>query len=170
MKFVADENLSRSTLLLPYDMERTVLMPSLHAVLYGRCRVSCPPVLSVAERSPGPAGSSFAMRYLAWVAGFFEFGAFSGWSWRTALYCWRNGMNASHPNRGVRVRDVHFTEDRLAVDLADGPFGLVPTPARCDDGAAFPVDGGGGRVRDTLAGLGRGFEHRGPDRSRRVAS
>ena len=35
-------------------------------------------------------------------------------------------MNAFHPNPGERVRDVHFTEDTLAVDLADGRTIIVP--------------------------------------------
>jgi hypothetical protein len=35
-------------------------------------------------------------------------------------------MNASHPNAGERVRDVHVTEDTLAVDLADGRTIIVP--------------------------------------------
>ncbi|MBM3767805.1 MAG: DUF2442 domain-containing protein [Acidobacteria bacterium] len=35
-------------------------------------------------------------------------------------------MNISHPNPGERVRDVHFTEDTLAVDLADGRTIIVP--------------------------------------------
>lgn len=35
-------------------------------------------------------------------------------------------MNASHPNSGERVRDVHFTEDTLAVDLLDGRTIIVP--------------------------------------------
>ena len=35
-------------------------------------------------------------------------------------------MNASHPNSGERVRDVHVTEDTLAVDLADGRTIIVP--------------------------------------------
>ena len=35
-------------------------------------------------------------------------------------------MNASHPNAGERVRAVHFTEDTLAVDLADGRTIIVP--------------------------------------------
>ena len=35
-------------------------------------------------------------------------------------------MNASHLNSGERVRDVHDTEDRLAVDLADGRTIIVP--------------------------------------------
>jgi hypothetical protein len=35
-------------------------------------------------------------------------------------------MNASHPNPGERVRDVRFTEDTLAVDLADGRTIIVP--------------------------------------------
>ncbi len=35
-------------------------------------------------------------------------------------------MNASHPNPGERVRDVQFTEDALAVDLADGRTIIVP--------------------------------------------
>ena len=35
-------------------------------------------------------------------------------------------MNASHPNSGERVRDVHVTEDTLAVDLADGRTIFVP--------------------------------------------
>jgi hypothetical protein len=51
---------------------------------------------------------------------------FSGWSLRIVLCCWRNGMNASRPNPGERVRDVRFTEDTLAVDLADGRTIIVP--------------------------------------------
>jgi hypothetical protein len=35
-------------------------------------------------------------------------------------------MNVSQPNPGERVRDVHFTEDTLAVDLADGRTIIVP--------------------------------------------
>ena len=35
-------------------------------------------------------------------------------------------MNASHLNSGERVRDVHVTEDTLAVDLADGRTIIVP--------------------------------------------
>ncbi|MCX6599650.1 MAG: DUF2442 domain-containing protein [Acidobacteria bacterium] len=35
-------------------------------------------------------------------------------------------MNASQPNPGERVRDVHFTEDTLAVDLVDGRTIIVP--------------------------------------------
>lgn len=35
-------------------------------------------------------------------------------------------MSASHPNPGERVRDVHFTEDTLAVDLSDGRTIIVP--------------------------------------------
>ena len=35
-------------------------------------------------------------------------------------------MNASHSNAGERVRDVHVTEDTLAVDLADGRTIIVP--------------------------------------------
>jgi hypothetical protein len=35
-------------------------------------------------------------------------------------------MNASHLNPGERVRDVHVTEDTLAVDLADGRTIIVP--------------------------------------------
>ena len=35
-------------------------------------------------------------------------------------------MNASHPNAGERVRDVHVTEDTLGVDLADGRTIIVP--------------------------------------------
>ena len=35
-------------------------------------------------------------------------------------------MNASRPNPGERVRDVRFTEDTLAVDLADGRTIIVP--------------------------------------------
>jgi hypothetical protein len=35
-------------------------------------------------------------------------------------------MNASHPNAGERVRDVHVTDDTLAVDLADGRTIIVP--------------------------------------------
>ena len=31
-----------------------------------------------------------------------------------------------HPNSGERVRDVYFTEDTLAVDLADGRTIIVP--------------------------------------------
>ena len=35
-------------------------------------------------------------------------------------------MSASHPNSGERVRDVHFTEDTLAVDLSDGRTIIAP--------------------------------------------
>ena len=35
-------------------------------------------------------------------------------------------MSASLPNSGERVRDVHFTEDTLAVDLLDGRTIIVP--------------------------------------------
>jgi len=49
-----------------------------------------------------------------------------GWFSKTAAFYWRNGMNASHPNPGERVRDVHLTEDTLAVDLADGRTIIVP--------------------------------------------
>jgi Protein of unknown function (DUF2442) len=35
-------------------------------------------------------------------------------------------MNASRPNPGELVRDVRFTEDTLAVDLADGRTIIVP--------------------------------------------
>jgi hypothetical protein len=35
-------------------------------------------------------------------------------------------MNASRPNPGERVRDVRFTEDTVAVDLADGRTIIVP--------------------------------------------
>ena len=35
-------------------------------------------------------------------------------------------MSASHSNSGERVRDVHFTEDTLAVDLSDGRTIIVP--------------------------------------------
>jgi hypothetical protein len=38
----------------------------------------------------------------------------------------RNGMNASQLNSGERVRDVHFTDDTLAVDLLDGRTIIVP--------------------------------------------
>ena len=35
-------------------------------------------------------------------------------------------MSASHPNSGERVRNVHFTEETLAVDLSDGRTIIVP--------------------------------------------
>ena len=35
-------------------------------------------------------------------------------------------MNASYLNSGERVRDVHVSEDTLAVDLADGRTIIVP--------------------------------------------
>jgi hypothetical protein len=50
----------------------------------------------------------------------------TAWWRRIAFYCWRNGMNASHLNSGEPVRDVHVTEDTLAVDLADGRTIIVP--------------------------------------------
>src|SRR6476659_3243089 len=56
----------------------------------------------------------------------------SGWTrlrWRgtrTEISCRRNGMSTSLPNPGERVRDVHLTEDALAVDLADGRTIIVP--------------------------------------------
>ena len=35
-------------------------------------------------------------------------------------------MSAFHLNPGERVRDVHFTDDTLAVDLSDGRTIIVP--------------------------------------------
>ena len=35
-------------------------------------------------------------------------------------------MSASQPNSGERVRNVHVTEDTLAVDLLDGRTIIVP--------------------------------------------
>jgi len=35
-------------------------------------------------------------------------------------------MSASHPNSGECVRDVHFTDETLAVDLLDGRTIIVP--------------------------------------------
>ena len=35
-------------------------------------------------------------------------------------------MSASQPNSGERVRDVHITEDTLAVDLSGGRTIMVP--------------------------------------------
>jgi Protein of unknown function (DUF2442) len=35
-------------------------------------------------------------------------------------------MSASEPKPGERVKDVHFTEDTLAVDLLDGRTIIVP--------------------------------------------
>jgi hypothetical protein len=35
-------------------------------------------------------------------------------------------MNALEPKPGERVKDVHFTEDTLAVDLIDGRTIVVP--------------------------------------------
>jgi hypothetical protein len=35
-------------------------------------------------------------------------------------------MNGSSPNPGERVRDVHVTDETLAVDLADGRTIIVP--------------------------------------------
>jgi hypothetical protein len=35
-------------------------------------------------------------------------------------------MSASHPNSGEGVRDVHLTEDTLAVGLLDGRTIIVP--------------------------------------------
>ena len=35
-------------------------------------------------------------------------------------------MSASHPNSGERVRNVHFTDEALAVDLSDGRTITVP--------------------------------------------
>lgn len=37
-----------------------------------------------------------------------------------------NGVNASQPNPGERVRDVHLAEDTLPVDLSDGRTIIVP--------------------------------------------
>jgi len=39
---------------------------------------------------------------------------------------WRNGMHGSEVKPGERVKDVHFTEDTLAVDLVDGRTIIVP--------------------------------------------
>lgn len=55
-----------------------------------------------------------------------NFGGSIGWFWKTVTCYWRNGMSVSHPNPGERVRDVHVTEDTLAVDLADGRTIIVP--------------------------------------------
>jgi hypothetical protein len=38
----------------------------------------------------------------------------------------RNGISTFQANSGERVRGVHFTEDTLAVDLADGRTIIVP--------------------------------------------
>jgi hypothetical protein len=38
----------------------------------------------------------------------------------------RNGMHGSETKPGERVKDVHFTEDTLAVDLSDGRTIVVP--------------------------------------------
>ena len=35
-------------------------------------------------------------------------------------------MNGFQPKAGERVRDVHFTEETMAVDLADGRTIIVP--------------------------------------------
>ena len=35
-------------------------------------------------------------------------------------------MSTSHPDSGERVRNIHVTEDTLAVDLADGRTIIVP--------------------------------------------
>ncbi len=66
------------------------------------------------------------------------------------LCCWRNGMSVSHPNPGERVRDVHFTEDTLAVDLVDGRTIIVPLAwyprlleATPDQRSGWKVAGGG---------------------------
>jgi hypothetical protein len=39
---------------------------------------------------------------------------------------WRNGMHGSDIRPGERVKDVHFTEDTMAVDLVDGRTIIVP--------------------------------------------
>src|ERR1700683_4278607 len=40
--------------------------------------------------------------------------------------CWRNGMHDSEIKPGERVKDVHFMEDTMAVDLIDGRTIVVP--------------------------------------------
>jgi hypothetical protein len=45
----------------------------------------------------------------------------SACEWTTIVY-----MSTSQPNAGEGVRDVRFTEDTLAVDLADGRTIIVP--------------------------------------------
>jgi len=59
-------------------------------------------------------------------------------------------MSASHLNSGERVRDVHVTEDTLAVDLADGRTIVVPLTwyprllnATAEQRARWKVSGGG---------------------------
>src|SRR5436309_9393312 len=47
-------------------------------------------------------------------------------NWRHHTASWRNGMHVSEVKPGERVKDVHFTEDTLAVDLVDGRTIIVP--------------------------------------------
>jgi hypothetical protein len=42
------------------------------------------------------------------------------------LAFWRNGMHVSDVKPGERVKDVHFNEDTIAVDLIDGRTIVVP--------------------------------------------
>lgn len=59
-------------------------------------------------------------------------------------------MNASRPNSGERVQDVHFTDDTLAVDLSDGRTIVVPLAwfprllaATMEQRSRWKVSGGG---------------------------
>lgn len=62
-------------------------------------------------------------------------------------------MNGSHLNSGERVRDVHFTEETLAVDLLDGRTIIVPLtwfPRLLDASegqrSAWKISGGGSGI------------------------
>jgi hypothetical protein len=55
-----------------------------------------------------------------------NFDAFKECSKKTSKPFWRNGMSASEVRPGERVKDVHFTEDTMAVDLLDGRTIVVP--------------------------------------------
>ena len=65
-------------------------------------------------------------------------------------------MNASYLNSGERVRDVHVTEDTLAVDLANGRTIIVPltwSPAfERNHGTAISLENKRSGLWDSLAG------------------
>ena len=90
-----------------------------------------------------------------------------GWSSKTAIVGWRNGMNASHPSPGERVRDVHCTEGlvgrrplRRSYDYCSSD--LVPTALGGDSRAAIPLEDQRRRLWNSLAGHRRGLEYRRP--------
>jgi hypothetical protein len=61
-----------------------------------------------------------------WASVRYSYVESTGWLRTIAVSFLKNGMTTSLLNSGERVRDVHLTEDTLAVDLADGRTIIVP--------------------------------------------